>query len=176
MPDLLLTGLCWFLAIQFFIFAPLKFYPGKVFGQPSYLDKFEAWGYPRRFSFVVGAGEILAAIMLILPSQRFLGAVIIVITMVGAIVTHQINHDKLSDSLAAPVLFVLATVVALSTWPSDWREPLPFASEASVHARSYSHIESAAGIRTTSSGIPLQPRSLAPTGIGIPSALPGTTT
>jgi hypothetical protein len=43
---------------------------------------------------------------------------------VGAMVTHQINHDKLTDSIAAPIHFVLAVIVALSTWPAHWQDPL----------------------------------------------------
>jgi uncharacterized membrane protein YphA (DoxX/SURF4 family) len=120
-PHWLLTGLCWFLAAELLILAPLKFYPRGIRGWPSYPTKFRDWGFPSWFSFVVGAGEIFAGIMLLLPSERFLGAVVMIVTLVGAMVTHQINHDKLSDSISAPIHFVLVTIVALSTWPADWR-------------------------------------------------------
>jgi uncharacterized membrane protein YphA (DoxX/SURF4 family) len=119
----LLTGLSWFVALEFFLFAPFKFYPGGVFGYPSYLEKFVHWGYPAWFSYVVGAGELLAAVLLILPRRRFLGAVLLVLIMTGAVATHIINHNTLSDSIAAPIQLVLAGVVALANWPPDWREP-----------------------------------------------------
>jgi uncharacterized membrane protein YphA (DoxX/SURF4 family) len=119
----LLTGLSWFVALEFFLFAPFKFYPGAVFGYPSYLEKFVYWGYPAWFSYVVGAGELLAAVLLILPRRRFLGAVLLVLIMTGAVATHIINHNTLSDSIAAPIQLVLAGVVALANWPADWREP-----------------------------------------------------
>jgi uncharacterized membrane protein YphA (DoxX/SURF4 family) len=123
MPHWLLTGVCWFLAAELFLFGPLKLYPRGVLRWPSYLVKFKAWGFPSWFSFVVGAGEIFAGVML-LPSRRFLGAVVIIVTLVGAMITHQINHDRLSDSISAPIHFVLVVFVALSTWSTDWRQPL----------------------------------------------------
>ena len=120
----LLTGLCWFIALELFLFAPFKFYPGGVFGYPSYAVKFVHWGYPAWFAFVVGAGEIFAAIMLLLPRRRFLGTVVLAFILTGAVATHITNHDTLADSISAPVHLILAGIVALATWPADWREPL----------------------------------------------------
>jgi len=120
------TGLCWFIAVEFFIFAPFKFYPGEVLGNPSYFVKFVQWGYPAWFSAVVGAGEIAAAVLLTLPRRRFLGAVILVALMTGAVTTHIVDHNTLSDSIAAPIELVLASIAALIHWPADWRDPLRF--------------------------------------------------
>jgi uncharacterized membrane protein YphA (DoxX/SURF4 family) len=117
---LMLTGLCWFLAAELLVLAPLKFYPRGIRSWPSYPAKFRDWGFPSWMSFVVGAGEINAGVMFLLPQRRFLGAVVMIIILVGAMVTHQINHDKLSDSISAPIHFLLVTVVALATWPADW--------------------------------------------------------
>lgn len=125
-PHWLLTGLCWLLGLELVLFAPLKFYPRGIGSWPSYLVKFRNWGFPPWFSFVVGAGEIAGGILLLLPSRRFLGAVIVIIILVGAMVTHQINHDKLSDSISAPTHLLLAVVIALSVWPADWRDPLTY--------------------------------------------------
>lgn len=100
-PHWLLTGLCWFLAAELLILAPLKFYPRSIGGWPPYPTKFRSWGFPSWFSFVVGAAEIFAGVMLLLPPRRFLGAVVMIVILVGAMVTHQINHDKLSDSISA---------------------------------------------------------------------------
>jgi len=119
-----LAALCWFVAVELFVFAPFKFYPGGVFGYPSYPEKFARWGYPSWFSFVVGGLEILAAVLLVHPRRRFLGAVILLFVLTGGVTTHIINHDSISDSVAAPVHLVLAAIVALATWPRDWRDPL----------------------------------------------------
>ena len=122
----LLTGLCWFIALQLFLFAPFKFSSVGFFGYPSYPDKFVAWGYPAWFSFVVGGWEIFAAVMLVLPRRRFLGAAVLLFLLTGAIATHIINDDSLADSVAAPVVLMLAAIVALTHWPADWRELLAF--------------------------------------------------
>jgi uncharacterized membrane protein YphA (DoxX/SURF4 family) len=127
-PHWLLTILCWVVAIEFLLFAPLKFYPRGIGTWPSYLVRFRNWGFPPWFCFIVGAGEIAAGVLLLIPSERFLGAAMLIVTMVGAMVTHQINHDKVTDSISAPIHFVLVVVIALSTWPTDWRDPLPAAS------------------------------------------------
>jgi uncharacterized membrane protein YphA (DoxX/SURF4 family) len=135
-PHWLLTGLCWFLGVEFLLFAPLKFYPRGIGTWPSYLVKFRNWGFPSWFAFVVGAGEIAAGVLLLLPSRRFLGAAIVIVTMIGAMVTHRINHDKPADSISAPIHFALAVIVALSAWPADWRDPVTSSAPAGYAHRS----------------------------------------
>lgn len=134
----LLIGVCWFIAVELFVFAPFKFSPRGVLGYPSYPEKFVDWGYPAWFSFVVGAGELFAAVMLVLPRRRFLGAVVLVVILIGAVVTHVINHDTLADSISAPVHLVLAVIVALAYWPADWREPLALGARETGSLRSKS--------------------------------------
>jgi uncharacterized membrane protein YphA (DoxX/SURF4 family) len=126
------TVLCWFIAVQLFLFGPLKFSPVGFFGYPSYPEKFIAWGYPPWFSFVVGAGEIFASVMLILPRRRFLGAAVMLFILTGALATHIINRDSLADSIAAPIILMLSTIIALANWPADWREPLALSRQESL--------------------------------------------
>ena len=38
-PRRLSTGLCWFIAVEFFFFAPFKFSPVGVLGYPSYFEE-----------------------------------------------------------------------------------------------------------------------------------------
>lgn len=132
----LLIGVCWFIALELFVFAPFKFYPRGVLDYPSYPEKFVDWGYPAWFSFVVGGGELFAAVMLVLPRRRFLGAVVLVVTLIGAVVTHTVNHDSFADSVSAPVHLVLAVIVALAYWPADWREPLALGARETASLRS----------------------------------------
>jgi uncharacterized membrane protein YphA (DoxX/SURF4 family) len=131
----LLVGLCWYMAVTCLAFGALKFYPGDVLGWPSYFDRFEAWGFPRWFSMVVGAGEVFSGITLLLPRRRFVGAGVFFITLVGAVVTHIINHDALAESISAPIHLVLSGIVVLACWPADWRQPLSlrWGAETSVH-------------------------------------------
>jgi uncharacterized membrane protein YphA (DoxX/SURF4 family) len=137
-PRRLPTGLSWFIALELFLFAPFKFYPRGILGYPSYPEKFVHWGYPAWFSFVVGGGELLAAMMLVIPRRRFLGAVLLMFILTGAVATHIINHDSLADSVSAPVHLVLAGVVALACWPADWREPLALSRRGPGSERSAS--------------------------------------
>jgi hypothetical protein len=68
--------------------------------------------------------DIVAAVLLLLPRRRFLGAGILVLLMTGAVTTHIVDHDMLADNFSSPVMLVLVSIVALANWPVDWREPL----------------------------------------------------
>lgn len=130
-----LVGLCWYMALTCLVFGALKFYPGDVLGWPSYFDRFEAWGFPRWFSMVVGAGEVFSGITLLLPRRRFLGAGVFFITLVGGIVTHIINHDSIGQSISAPIHLVLSGIVVLAYWPADWKQPLTLGRRAEASAQ-----------------------------------------
>lgn len=160
LPRRLSTGLCWFIAVEFFFFAPFKFSPVGVLGYPSYFVKFVNWGYPAWFSVVVGACELVAAVLLTLPRRRFLGAVMLVALMTGAVTTHIVDHNTLADSIAAPIELVLAGIAALTHWPADWREPLAFgpreaSSDAATHSgSSVGHISSSSSVKGVTRAIP----------------------
>ncbi|HEU5369767.1 MAG TPA: DoxX family protein [Ktedonobacterales bacterium] len=120
----LVTGLAWFVAVAYLFLAPFKFSPVGILGWPSYYVKFVQWGYPAWVSPVVGGVEIFAAVLLLLPRRRFLGAGMLVLLMTGAVTTHLVDHDMLADNFSSPVMLVLVSIVALANWPADWREPL----------------------------------------------------
>lgn len=63
----LLLILCIILAIEFIPGGAFKFVSGETFFGPPYSVKFVNWGYPAWFRFVVGAGEIFGAVLLLLP-------------------------------------------------------------------------------------------------------------
>ena len=148
-PRRLSTGLCWFIALQLFLIAPLKFSPVGILGWPSYPVKFVAWGYPAWFSPFIGACELMAAVLLTLPRRRFLGAVMLIAILTGAVTTHIVDHSTLADSIAALIELVLAGIAALTQWPADWREP--FESQTltilrrSTSRRSKTHLSSWSG-------------------------------
>jgi hypothetical protein len=116
--------LSWFVAAEFVLVAPLKFYPYNVGSFPSYFDRFEQWGYPQWFSPLIGAVEVVAGFLLIRRRTRFLGAVVVMFVMTGAVTTHIINHHALREGVSALVHFVLAVVIALTHWPQDQRSIL----------------------------------------------------
>ena len=154
------TGLCWFIAVEFFFFAPFKFYPGRLLGNPSYFEKFVNWGYPAWFSVVIGACELVGAVLLTLPRRRFLGAVILVAIMTGAVTTHIVDHDMLADHFTAPIELALAGIAALTQWPADWREPLKLgpgkaSSDLAVHSgSSLGHLPSSSSVKGVIGAIP----------------------
>jgi uncharacterized membrane protein YphA (DoxX/SURF4 family) len=131
----LLKGLAWFVAVAYLFFAPFKFSPVGVLGYPSYFVKFVQWGYPAWVSPVVGGLEIVGAVLLLLPRRRFLGAVLLVFLMTGAVTTHIVDHDMVADNFSAPVMLVLVSIVALANWPADWKEPLALGRKGEARAR-----------------------------------------
>lgn len=75
---------------------------------------------------MVGTIELLCAALLVIPrpQARFLGAITLVLVLTGAVTTHIVVDDSLSESLAAPVHLVITAVFALANWPADWRQLL----------------------------------------------------
>jgi uncharacterized membrane protein YphA (DoxX/SURF4 family) len=117
----LIAVMSWLLALSFVVGAVTKFLPGESFFGPPYSEKFVDWGYPSWFRFVVGSGEFLGAVLLIVPRRRFLGAALLVVILIGAVVTHIANQDPLAESAAAPVVLALTGIAAWATRPRDWR-------------------------------------------------------
>lgn len=119
------TVLAWLLALSFFIGAVTKFSPWETFFGPPYSVKFAEWGYPSWFRFVVGAGELVGGVMLLIPSVRFMGCLVLSVILEGAILTHVINHDPMAESIAAPVTLMLVIVVAIVSSPIRARDLMP---------------------------------------------------
>jgi uncharacterized membrane protein YphA (DoxX/SURF4 family) len=131
-PDMtrnkLMTAVYWFVAAEFLFGAVTKYWPGMApFFRQDYAVKFVDWGYPSWFRFVVGALELIAAVLLVIPDRRprFLGATTLVFVLTGAVTTHIVNHDSLRDSVSAPLHLIIAATLALANWPADWRDLLP---------------------------------------------------
>jgi uncharacterized membrane protein YphA (DoxX/SURF4 family) len=123
-PKRWVTGISWFMAAGVLFFAPLKLYPGGAFGFPPYSERFVNWGYPGWFRYVVGGTELLIGILLLLPRRRFLGAALYMFLMTGAVTTHIVNREPfVPDTVSAAVHLALSALVALATWPADWRDP-----------------------------------------------------
>ncbi|BCL12502.1 DoxX family protein [Micromonospora sagamiensis] len=126
MSKRLMTGLYWFLALEFALGAVTKYWTGDTIFSSAYSTKFVEWGYPSRMRFVVGALEGVAAILLVIPRRRtrFLGAATLMFVLTGAVTTHIVNHDPAVESWAAPAHLVIMGILALANWPADWRDLL----------------------------------------------------
>ncbi|WP_166345826.1 DoxX family protein [Phytoactinopolyspora limicola] len=122
----LATAGYWLLATSFFLGFVTKFWPGPTFFGPAYSEKFAEWGYPMWFRFVVGGIEGVCAVLLVIPRRRsrFLGAVALVLLLVGANTTHIIAGSEVSDRVFAPTLLLVSAAIALANWPADWRDLL----------------------------------------------------
>ena len=93
---------------------PMGWVP-KLLSQPEVLANFERWGYPAGFHYLVGAGELAAAALLLIPRTALFGALLAVAIMLGAIGTHLLNGELAFAPIPAVVLG-LAGYVALARW------------------------------------------------------------
>ena len=90
---------------------------GKLAGLPMYAKSFAAWGYPPWFQYFTGAIELGSALLLLVPRTTFYGALLLVATMIGAVLTH-LTHHQAARVPAPAVLLVLAGIVAFGRRPS----------------------------------------------------------
>lgn len=88
----------------------------KLSGAEEMANNFARWGFSGWFMYLTGAIEFGAAILLLIPRTRFLGAFALTMTMVGAVITHVI-HAEAAQALPALVLGVVAGFLAFSHRP-----------------------------------------------------------
>lgn len=100
---------------------------GKLVGSQEMVEAFHAWGYPTWFMYVIGASEILGAILLLLPRKnmlgaplRFWGAVSLAVIMVGAVGTHIVHAEYVG------ILFPVG-LIALLAGLASYVKPNPLA-------------------------------------------------
>ena len=73
---------------------------------------FRNWGYPDWFRITIGVVEIVAVLLLVFPRVAPLGAILIIVTMLGGTATHIVlDHGRHVTSEVIPI--VLAVVVLL---------------------------------------------------------------
>jgi putative oxidoreductase len=105
--EVALWVVCAFLAYVF-----LKAGAQKFVESSGWSRAFHFWGFPLWFRILVGATEIAAALLLLYPRTASLGALMIVVVMLGAMATHivtnrpkQVTSEILPFSLATGVFF-----------------------------------------------------------------------
>lgn len=94
----------------------------KLWGAQFVEAQFAAWHYPLGLMFVVGGVEVLGGFLLMLPSARAIGAVLLAVIMIAAGVTHFFAQQWIL--IAFPAL-----IFALLVWIGA-RSPLGFVSPA----------------------------------------------
>ena len=78
----------------------------------GWATRFMEWGYPDGFVFVIGAVELIAGIGLLIPTTAVIGAIIIIIVMTGAAVTHLINSEVQVITNVVFIVFCLIVILA----------------------------------------------------------------
>lgn len=83
----------------------------KLTGLPAMVQLFDAIGIGQWFRYATGSIEVVSAVLLLVPSLAFLGAVALAATMGGAVFTHLFI---IGGSPALPIL--LLAVTAAVAW------------------------------------------------------------
>jgi putative oxidoreductase len=96
----------------------------KLSGAQVAVDNFSKWGYPDWFRVVTGIVEVTAAVLVIVPRTSFLGALLILPTMVGAVLTH-LTHAEARNAPLPVILFILAAALAYLRRPEGLRRSPP---------------------------------------------------
>jgi putative oxidoreductase len=85
----------------------------KLSGAQTAINNFAKWGYPDWFRVVTGVIEVTAAVLVLVRRLSFYGAVLIVATMVGAVLTHATHGERRNIPLPLLLLVLAATLVYL---------------------------------------------------------------
>ena len=123
--EVLLWAICLFLAYVF-----LKAGGQKFIESSGWSRAFHFWGFPVWFRLLVGTTEIVAALLLLYPRTASLGALMIVIVMLGGMATHVVTgRPKQITSEIVPLTFAAAVYFGRRARMFSLR-PLPRASNA----------------------------------------------
>ncbi len=91
----------------------------RKFTSPMWARMFARWGYPDHFYLVIGVLEVAGALALLVPRTAAPAAILLIVIMIGAGVTHAL-HDEWQRVPQIAVMSALLVVVAYGRW-SDAR-------------------------------------------------------
>ncbi len=83
----------------------------KLSGPDMLFQAFAGWGYPTWFVYVIGAVELIAPLMLLVPRIAKFGAAILAVLMLGVIGTH-VMADQMA-AIGAPIMLLVMSVAVL---------------------------------------------------------------
>ena len=89
----------------------------KLAGVAPMVALFDAIGIGQWFRYLTGSIEVVSAILLLIPSLAFFGALLMVPTMVGAVLTHLI----IVGGSPAPAIVLLAASAGIAWTRRNWR-------------------------------------------------------
>ena len=98
---------------------------GKFDKESFIADNFIKWGYSHNFMYLIGLGEVIGGIGLLIPRIRTHAVIILAVIMLGAIYTHLMNFDQLGYPLLPAFLFmvILTTYVIFKTRINQPKSP-----------------------------------------------------
>ena len=82
----------------------------KLTGAPAMVGLFDAIGIGQWFRYVTGSIEVVSAVALLVPSWAAFGALLLIPTMIGAVVTHLFIVD--GSAVPATVLLIGSVAIA----------------------------------------------------------------
>ena len=92
----------------------------EIRGPGMHTADFESWGYPLWFMYVVGMWEVIGGVLLLMPSVRFYGALLLTVDMLGAVIT--VVRTGQANKVAVPlVLLILLAWIASTLRPAGAR-------------------------------------------------------
>jgi uncharacterized membrane protein YphA (DoxX/SURF4 family) len=103
------SGILWTLQI---LSAALFLFAGgsKLAGVPAMVQTFGALGLGQWFRYLTGSIEVVAAVLLLIPSVASYGAAALAVTMIGAIITHLF----VVGGNPAPAILLLASTATIA--------------------------------------------------------------
>ena len=87
----------------------------KLWGPQMIGEQFAAWNLPPDFMYTVGVVEVIAGFLLMMPSGRAIGAVLLAIIMIGAGITHFFAQQYAAIAVPAVLFALLAWIMTQST-------------------------------------------------------------
>ena len=103
-----------FLLAAFFLIGAI----GNIFASPHIAGDYLRWGYPNWFHYVTGFLELVTAILLVVKSLRFWGALLGALVMTGATGTVML-HSEFTHAVAPLIVMAVSVVVGWSNKPWD---------------------------------------------------------
>ena len=95
----------------------------KLMRRRQEVENFKRWGYADTVLIAIGTVEVLAALMLLVGiAVQFLaitGGLLVIFVMLGALMTHQLAHDKLALWVPPVVLIALDAWLLVSLLPES---------------------------------------------------------
>jgi uncharacterized membrane protein YphA (DoxX/SURF4 family) len=104
------------LTVAVWVLAAVCFASGvfNALGNAKVLETFRNYGYPRGWHLVTGFLEIIGAVLLVIPSTRLYGAVLLGVVMLAAFIT-VLPRREVPAAVSSAVLLGLAVFIALKS-------------------------------------------------------------